>query len=105
MKYFRYEDDNNPKVKDSFTIRRIYDVTKRKYLHNLDATLGDLDLEINFRFSTREVEFNSALNADMIKALEKAEDEFELMRPILTDYELNQRQYVIYIFDCEVLDC
>jgi hypothetical protein len=105
VSYFRFEDDNNPKVKDSFSVRRLYDVTKRRFNNAINATQGDLDLEINYRFSIREVEFNSALNADMIKALANAKDEFELIRPILTDYELNQRQFVIYIVDCETIDC
>ena len=66
----------------------------------------DLDLHVDFRISVNEVRLNSGLNADVLETLaDNSFTEFELAQPFVADYELNQRQIVIYLIDCEKIEC
>lgn len=61
----------------------------------------DLDLHVDFSFSVNEVRLNSGLNSDVLDTLDDSSvTEFELAQPFVADYELNQRQIVIYMVDC-----
>ena len=56
------------------------------------------DMTVNFSFSVNDVMLNSGLNADVLEALEFEETTgFDLVQPFVADYELNQRQIVIYM--------
>ena len=52
------------------------------------------------------VRLNSGLNADLAIALaDSTSTEFDIVQPFVADYELNHRQLVVYIIDCEAIDC
>ena len=58
-----------------------------------------------YRFSINEVKFNTGLNEDFAAALALAKNDYELIHPIVVDYELNYRQLAFYIVDCDVVNC
>ena len=45
------------------------------------------------------------MNEDFIEALQDPANKQKLISPLLTDYELNHRQIVLYLVDCEVINC
>ena len=93
-----------PYMVDSFTLTKVFDNMKRSYRSPSDSQVDELDIKVNFKFSTREILHNSALNADFTAALKK-NDQRGMLYALLTDYELNYRQYVIYVVDCAELGC
>ena len=58
-----------------------------------------------YPFSINEVKFNSGLNEDFKNALEQGESGFDKIQPIVADYEMNYRQLVLYVVDCELVKC
>lgn len=101
---FPYLIDNVPTIKDSFTVTKVYDNIKRGFRSANDSKVEDLDIKVAFPFSIREVVHNAALNSDFVSALRK-NDQKEMLYALLTDYELNYRQLVIYLIDCVELEC
>jgi hypothetical protein len=69
-----------------------------------DQEVDDLDIKISFQFSIRKVVHNSGLNADILKAL-SIKDHRAILHALLADYELNYRQFAIYIIDCDSIGC
>ena len=51
-------------------MNKVFDNMARRFRSQNDKDAHDLDLNVDFQFSIREVKHNSALNADFIKALE-----------------------------------
>ena len=47
---------------------------------------------------------NSALNADVLHAIGN-DNQRGILHALLTDYELNCRQFAIYVIDCEEIAC
>lgn len=94
--------DNVPKLRESFKLTKVFDNAARRF--RTDQQAGDMDIKVNFPFSIREVKHNSALNADVLHALAN-NDKRAILHALLTDYELNYRQFAIYIIDCEEIGC
>jgi hypothetical protein len=95
---FPYEVDNVPKIVDSFTLSKVFDNMARRFRSPSDQEFVDQDIRVNYPFTIRQVVHNSALNADFINAM-KAKNA-NLLYPFCTDYELNYRQFAIYMVDC-----
>lgn len=66
---FPYEIDNIPLIIDSFSVNKVFNNMARIFRSKKDETFEDLDIQVNYFFSIRHVKHNSALNADVIKAL------------------------------------
>lgn len=94
--------DNVPKLRESFKLTKVFDNAARRF--RTDQQAGEMDIKVNFPFSIREIKHNSALNTDVLQALAK-NDKRAILHALLTDYELNYRQFAIYIINCEVLEC
>ena len=74
----------------------------RDYARDADLTKREqslqslLNLQVDYAFSVNNVGLNSGLNADLASVLNATwagnlRNEFDLVRPFVTDYELNHR--------------
>ena len=64
-----------------------------------------LHMSIEMPFIINNVQYNSGLNVDFLEAIDNSQTEFDLVQPLVADYEINHRQLVVYILDCEKIDC
>jgi hypothetical protein len=64
-----------------------------------------LHMTVEMPFMINDVGFNSGLNKDFDRAIHLSDTEFDLVQPLVADYELNHRQLVVYVLDCEKIDC
>ena len=62
-------------------------------------------MQVEMPFNINIVRYNSGLNKDFSVAIYTSETEFDLVQPLVADYELNHRQLTIYILDCKKVDC
>lgn len=105
---FPYEQDKHQKSIRTFTITKVFDAKKKKwkmardYARDADLTKREqslqslLNLQVDYAFSVNNVGLNSGLNADLASVLNATwagnlRNEFDLVRPFVTDYELNHR--------------
>ena len=113
---FPYELDKFQKPIRSLTVTKTFDADLERWKtladHEADRDLSraeqlrkyKLDMQVDFSFNVNDVRFNSGLNADVMEALADG-NEFDLVQPFVADYEMNHRQLVIYVVDCEVIPC
>ena len=66
---------------------------------------GPLDFDVKYMYSISEVEFSSRLNTAFKEALQNLAAKEELLKPIQRDYQENQRQFALYLVDCDHLKC
>ena len=107
-KIFPYELNNFQKNVQNFNVKKVFDSEKQRWKGKGDISQNSyLDIEVLYSFSINEIKFNTGLNEDFMAALESAsaEKSFELIQPIVADYELNYRQLVLYMVDCETIKC
>jgi len=102
---YPHELDNYQKSILNFEIKKVFDSEKRVWQVAEGERNQFLDIEVAYKFSINHVRFNSGLNEDFMAALKSPEISETLLTPLLTDYELNHRQLVLYVVDCDVLAC
>ena len=87
-------------------MKKVFDSEKRTWAGKESKGNDNfLDIEVAFKFAINQIRFNSGLNEDFIEALQDPGNKQKLISPLLTDYELNHRQIVLYLVDCEVINC
>lgn len=72
-----------PQIKEAFTLKKVFDNQSKSFRGALDDSIDDLDIQVLFPFSIREVEHNSGLNADFSKSLGNPR---QLLDALLADY-------------------
>lgn len=87
---FPYREDNKPFLIDTYEFNREV-----------------LNSDVNFKFQFNEIKFNSKMNKLMLQELSGGKDlnHDKLEHILISDYVYSGRQYSIYVFDCQLLDC
>ena len=106
VEIFPHELDNLQKNLLYFDIKKVFDSEQRTWQSPDTMNKNTfLDIEVTYKFAVNQVRFNTGLNEDFMAALKDTNNKQNFITPLLTDYELNHRQIVLYIVDCEVLSC